>query len=349
YIPYQGGTTLVTPQYYTGDWVSLSDSTIPLSGNKVSIDLSSIPVSNYPIENASSGYLHNPIRFKIQQKSTNGTSLPPAIDYIEIYGDSTQYEIDLIPDWKISHSNARIKIQTVTGDHRTFKPHEELWSSMLLNTPTNTGVYLNTSLYTGIDSIPIDVVGYGEINRSGPYKSSFKNWTVSTLNAVAGSDAAGYFSTGSVYNVYPNPLFNNGFRPITSGEPNYYSGQVDGLIAQEVRIPSTYTGSHNILFDKQKVYRPKASSREKRIASYNGTAFDPTDNFSQKLKIYPGPTHDGTVGMEAYAPSGIATGYLQVTFDLQIQQGSGISVDLYGDITGTYNLPAEFFSEYRTV
>jgi hypothetical protein len=349
-VPFKGGDTIVAAQYSgvngweTFDSVTLSTSAID------SLDLTSFPVTSYPRTEGGVDYLSNPIRFRIDQRSTNGDSLPPAVESIEVFTSKSNVSIDMLPDWKQAKSNIKSKVYIQTGTFLTDDPTPQLWTSLLMNTPLTTGQYSNTIIYDESSSIPIDVIGTGEVTLNGPFRSSFKTFIDISRSGTVDSDAYQVFGGQPVFNFFPNPLFSDPFRQINSGETNYYTGLTEGYIAKDVRISNSYTGSHNIYLDKEAVYRPDTQARVNKINSYLGRTSSLNEEYVQNIKVYNnGLNHDGTVGIEAVIPSGIAVGDLKVTFDLQVKEGTGIAVSMIGSETNLYYLPGEFFREYRTV
>lgn len=349
-VPFRGGETIVTAQssglagWETHSSVTLSTGTIDL------LDLSSFPVVSYPRDEGGTDYLSNPIRFKIDQRSYDGDSLPPAVESIEVFASKANLHIDMLPDWKQVDDYVKSKVYVQTGTFLTDDPTPQLWSSLLFNTPTTTGEYASTIIADESASINISVVGTGEVNLRGPFGSSFKNFVDVSRSGVAGSDAFQAFGGQPTYNFFPNPLFSEGFRTLSTGDSNYYTGLSEGEIAKDLQLAATYTGSHTINLSKQSVYRPETQARVSKINSYLGRTSSPDEEYLQSVLVHDnGFLHDGTVGIEAVIPSGIATGDLKVTFDLEIAQGTGIEVTMVGSSTGSFALPGEFFRSYRTV
>lgn len=351
YAPFQGGVTTVNSQYSgAAGWTTYSSETIPLTGNTVVMDLTSMPVFSYPREDGGTDYLQNPIRFKIDQLSTLGDQLPPAIEFIELHADKSSYEIDMLPDWKLVNETVDVQFYVETGTLTKQDPTPELWSTLLYNTPTITGSYTGESLLDESSTIGINVVGTGEVLLQGPYRASFKNYVDVGLSGETGSAAYQYFGSDLVYNFFPNPLFSEGFETIQTGYTNYQTGLTEGEVARDIRLASTYTGTHRITLSKQAVYRPEVQARVSRINSYLGRTSSPQEEYLQSINIPASiHQHNGDVGIEAVIPSGIATGNLQVSFDIEIAKGSGVNVDLVGSSTGSFILPGESFRRYRSV
>jgi len=349
-VPFRGGETIVTAQSSgAAGWedysaVTLSTGTIDL------IDLTSFPVVSYPRSEGGTDYLSNPIRFKIDQRSYNGDSLPPAVESIEVFASKNNINLDMLPDWMQVGSVIKSKVYVQTGTFLTDDPKPGLWSSLLFNTPETTGQYADTDLYDETASRPVSVVGTGEVTLTGPFGASFKNFVDVARSGVAGSEAFNVFGGQPTFNFFPNPLFAQEFRVLSTGDLNYYTGISEGEIAASVQLASTYTGSHNIQLSKQSVYRPAAQARTAKINSYLGQTSTPNEEYVQSVYIYNnGNLHDGTVGIDAVVPSGIATGSLKVTFDLEMPQGTGIEVTMVGSSETSFYLPGEYFREYRTV
>ena len=349
-VPFQGGETIVTAQSSGVAGWEIQNSVTLSTGTVDSLDLSNFPVVSYPRTAGGTDYLSNPIRFKIDQRSYNGDSLPPAVESIEIFANKANLHIDMLPDWKQVGDYVQAKIYVQTGTFLTDDPTPQLWSSLLFNTPTVTGRYASTAIADESASIDVNVVGTGEVNLRGPFGASFKNFVDVSRSGVAGSEAFQAFGGQPTFNFFPNPLFSEGFRYLTSGDSNYYTGQSEGEIAKDLQLAATYTGSHNIELSKQSVYRPETQARVSKINSYLGRTSSPNEEYLQSVHILDnGLSHDGTVGIEAVIPSGIATGDLKVTFDLEIVQGTGIEVTLVGSSVTPFALPGEFFRTYRTV
>lgn len=351
YSPFQGGSTIVSSQYSGIErWITHSSISIPATGNSVVMDLTTMPVSSYPQSDGGTDYIHNPIRFKIDQFSTLGDQLPPAIEFIEVFADKSNYKMDMLPDWKLVGESVDVQFYIETGTLTKDDPKPELWTTVLYNTPTVTGNYTGLSLLDESSNININVVGTGEVLLQGPYHACFKNYIDVGLSGISGSAAYQYFGSDLVYNFFPNPLFSEGFSVLQTGSFNFYTGLTVGEIARDLRLVTTYTGSHNITLSKQAVYRPEVQARVARINSYLGRTSSPQEEYLQSILIPSSVhNHNGTVGIEAVIPSGIAIGNLQVSFDIEIAKGSGINVDLVGASTGSFILPGESFRSYRSV
>lgn len=350
FVPYNGGSTTVGAQYsgVTG-WTDFGSVTLS-TGNYASIDLSSMPVFAYPRSNFGVDYLSNPIRFKIQQSSTVGRALPPAVEYIEVFADKDKTSIDLLPDWKLNTSYSKIQVAIETGTFLSDDPVPETWSSLLLNVPLTTGVVAGVSFTDESRNIPINVVGSGEFIPGGPYRSCFKNYVEKTLTAFSGTEAYNIFGLTPQQNLFPNPLFSEAFRPITTGELRFVSGLTEGLLAEGTRISASYTGYYKVLYDALPVYRPENQALVSRINSYLGRTNSPGEEYVQSVYVYPtNTTHDGRVGIEALIPSGIATGNLLVSFDIEISKGSGVQVGVSGSSLQSYLIPGDLARTYRSV
>jgi len=350
YLPYKGGTTEVSAQYSgAAGWVDYSTTSLTGEGY-TSLDLSTFPVYTYPRENLGTDYFVNPIRFKIRQRSLQGNSLPPPVDSIAVFANKERLYIDLVPDWKTRDSYVTVKAAIQTGTFLGDDPVPERWSSFLVNTPYNTGVAVGNAFTDEAKNLNITVVGTGEFVLEGPYRSCFKNYTEGQLTALSGSEAFSYFGSAPTYNAFPNPLFENGFREIGTGESNYYTGLTEGELAESVRISSIYTGDFKVDYIKERTYRPEAQARVAKINSYLGNSATQLEEFVQTIDVYESSgTHNGRVGIEAVVPSGIASGNLLVSFDIQIAQGSGISLSCIGSLTGNYILPGDYFRNYSTI
>lgn len=349
YLPYKGGETKVYAQYsgQTG-WVDYSVSN--LTGDGVAtIDLNSFPVFSYPRQNLGTDYLSNPIRFKIEQKSFSGSFLPPPVGSITVSANKDRTSIDLLPDWKLQDSYVTVKATVQTGSFLTEDPVPERWSSFLVNIPYTTGLYTSFAFRDEAKNLPVTIVGTGEILTEGPYRSCFRTTTELPLFATSGSAAFDYFGSSLVYNFFTNPTFEEGFRQLTNLESNYYTGLTEGYLAEGIRIPATYTGVFKIDYERQRVYRPESQARQRRINSYVGYSTE-INEYVQNVKIYSDPSsHYGNAGIEAVVPSGIATGNLLISFDLQVAKGSGIQISAIGNSTSTYVLPGEYFRQYSNV
>lgn len=349
YLPYKGGITEVVSQYsgLTG-WIDYNSATLTGNGY-TSLDLANFPVYTYPRQDLGTDYFVNPIRFKIKQRSLLGSSLPPPVDSISIFANKERVNIDLLPDWKTRDSFVTVKAGVQTGTFLTEDPVPERWSSLLVNIPYTTGFAFGTPFNDEAKNLPIRIVGTGEFLLEGPYRSSFATYTEGLLTAVSGSDAFSYFGSTPVYNAFPNPLFEDGFREITTGESNFYTGLTDGELAAYTKISSTYTGTFKVDYIKERTYRPEAQARVNKINSYLGNSATQLEEFVQTVRVYPSDNiHNGRVGIEAVVPSGIASGNLIISFDIQIAEGSGVALTCIGTSTGNYFLPGEYFRDYST-
>jgi len=350
YIPYNGGETIVSSQYSGANGWTTYNSASVTTGRSASLDLTSLPVFAYPRQDYGTDYASNPIRFKIDQRSFSGNALPPAVEAIEVFATRESIKIDILPDWKLATASVESTISIETGTFFSDDPMPEIWSTLLVNAPTNTGIYRGTSFADEARSKTVSVLGTGEVILDGPYKTSFKNYLVTTGSATSGSVAYEYFGLTPQYNMFPNPLFSEGFRSITSGEARFVTGLTEGYLAANTEISRTYTGLFKILYDQEAVYRPEAQATVNRINSYLGRTSTPNEEYTQSVYIYPNTsTHNGRAGISAIVPAGIATGNLLVSFDIEMSKGSGINVNLSGLTTQSYVIPGQFIRSYKTI
>ncbi len=350
YVPFKGGTTVVYAQYSgaTG-WVS-STSTTLTGGSSAVIDLSSIPTTTYPRANGGTDYLYNPIRFKIDQKSTNGDALPPAVSWIEVFADKENTKIDLTPDWKMSNASKQITASLVTGGFKKEDPVPDRWTSFLFNAPVLTGyAYGNAFTDEGLLQSTISVVGTGELFQAGPYGYAYSTYAVFPFVAISGSQAYDIYGQANIYNAFPNGLYDHLFRAISTGESNFYSGMTNGFIAEYMRIPQSYTGNVQVRYSKDSIFRPLSAAKRARLAAYAGTI--PVDSdYTQGVYIAPiTGVHDGTVGIEAYTLSGIVTGLVNIEFDLYMPYGDALSLTAISASTGSWYLRGSDFRSFSTV
>ena len=194
-----------------------------------------------------------------------------------------------------------------------------------------------------------DIVGTGEVITSGPFNKAFKNFVDVSRVAESGSEAASYFGIQPTVNFFPNPLFSEGFRPVVSGEPNFYTGKTQGEIAANFYIPDVYTGNANITYSSIELYRPEAQATQARINTYLGVTTTPFQEFAQAVELFNLSGYHGTDGIQAQVPSGIATGNLKVSFDLQIEKGHSLDLIISGTSNSSYYLPGETFRDFRAV
>ena len=353
YKPYEGGTTIITAQYSgAGGWTDSVSATLTGRDYSTVLNLNTVPIYLYPRSDLGLDYLSNPIRFKIAQKSSNGNKLPPVVEWIELFASKDRVRIDLLPDWKVADITTDIKLAIESGSFTSDDPTPDNWTRLLVNIPYS-GNFSGQGITGFLDeayNIPIRIFGQGEVVPDGRYRSSYKNFVETTLTALlSGSEAYQYFGSTPTNNLFPNPIFDQGFRPVTSGEPRFSTGFTDGLLASSTQIPQNYTGTYKIDYIKDLIYRPEAQARANRINSINGNS-SILDEFAQGVYIYPNPTnHNGTAGIELYTPSGIATGSLLISLDVQIANGTEIELSLFSTTTGVYRLPGSLFRDYRTV
>ena len=355
YRPLAGGETIVTAQYFSheniGDPVDFASVTLTPETSRKEIDLSTFPVFSDPVETVFGQQLvsfTNPISFKISQRSYLGDSLPPPVDFIEVFASTSNFKIDLLPDWKLANSKTVVKFYPDVSAFDSFTTPSEVWTSSLLNVIDQTGL-VSTTLTDSSRASDIDVVGTGEVLISGPFGKSFRNFASVTRAAQSGTEAFDYFGGQPVTNFFPNPLFAEGFRPLVSGEPFYYTGQTVGEIASNFSIPDVYTGRSNIEYSSIELYRPEAQARQARINGYLGRTTTPLEEFAQSVHILSGSVYDGTDGIQAQVPSGIATGDLIFTFDLQIEQGESLDLVILGSPQKSFYLPGSYFRDFKTV
>ena len=351
YLPYKGGVTKVTAQYsgFTG-WVDSTNTTLSTSGAVANLDLSTIPIYNYPRTDGGTDYLFNPIRFKVEQRSYSGDSLPPAVDSIELIIDKERYQIDLIPDWKPSNSTVKVKVGLDTGTFSLEDPLPDLWTNILINTPSTTGVVSGTGFYDEAEDLPVVIQGTGEIFQDGPYQYCLQNYTNTTLVANSGTDAYSVFGNTPGKNIYPNPFFSLPFRQINNTESNYVTGLVNGQLSEYVYIPDKYTGTFKVDYLQEAVFRPENQARANRIKQYLGQQSTSNEEYVQSVYVYPSAnTHQGRVGLQLKVPDGIATGELDVTFDLMVEKGKGLSLLISGSNIKEYYIPGDYYRSFAPV
>ncbi len=333
YLPYDGGVTEIYAQYsgITGWQTASSSVVLSTSANVATLDLSDIPIFAYPRTNLGTDYTSNPIRFKIEQSSTNGLGLAPAVESIAVYANKEQYKIDLLPNWKPYNLSTNVEIGIDTGNFILQDPQPEVWTSFLFNTP-KTGTVLTTSIANGyfVDEskfeLPLHFSGSGEFVEGGYYGYCYKNYVILSGSAQTGSEASHIFGTALTSNYFPNPLFSQNFRPITSSELLAFGGTtVNGFLANYAYIPTGYTGIHLIDYSKEVVYRVKDQAIYNRVNSFLGNTLEEQTDYVQRVYVHSNAdslTLDRGAGIELYIPSGIASGQLLVGFDINITTGS---------------------------
>ncbi|MHA2063323.1 MAG: hypothetical protein ACXABY_02960 [Candidatus Thorarchaeota archaeon] len=359
FIPYNGGDTTITAQYSgSAGWTdsSVSQNVRGLNSPAV-LDLTTVPVFSYPRSDFGTNYTSNPIRFKIEQLSDNGTAPAPPVDFITLVASKEGAYLDIVPNWRPKDLPVTLQLGIRTGTFLTDDPKSDLWTSVLLNFPV-TGLHqVNQGAIfvdEGRSGIPVLVTGEaGELVAGGPFDTAFQTYTLNSGQAISGSTAATYFGTDLVENFFPNPLLDEGFRNV-SGEAQHYIGRSAGEIAQELFFVPAYTGQSTINFSKTEVFRPENQARVQRINSYLGRSQSPIQEYVQTVEVVPGSfsgTYDFDSGLEARIPSGIPSGQYLFSFDAQVTQGTGISVYATGDSanpTGWF-LPGELVRNYRPI
>lgn len=351
YLPYNGGDTTVSAQYsgVTG-WTTYSSTTLPHTGHAVRLDLTNLPIYLYPRTDGGIDYLDNPVRFKVDQYSYSGNGLPPALDYIEIFLDKEISILDILPNWKPASTDVTVRFGVETGSFITADPSPQIWSRFLFNTPATTGVMVGTTFTGEAKNLPIKVVGTGEINKDGPFGYSFKNYSAHFLSAITGSAAFDYFGSTPQSNLFLNPLFAEPFREIVTGEANFYSGLTNGYIASNCVINRSFTGDQKLDFSSLEVYRPENQAETNRINSYLGHTLSDQDEYVQHLYVYSSSSaHNGTAGLEAIIPSGIATGKLLIYVDLEVVQGTGAQLTISGSSISRFFVPYQLGFQTITV
>lgn len=333
YVPSRAGTTTIFTEYSGLTGWTVHNSTSLSTGFSTNIDLSNIPIYNYPRTDLGTDYCNNPIRFRIDQRSYSGYAIPPAVEAISVLADKERFELNIDSNWKPFNKTTIPTLTILTGKFATNDPVPDAYTSYLFNVPTSTG-----RLATGIafydetsNSLPVRTIGgTGEIFLGGPYRAFYKNYSLFAVNALTGSVAETVFGADSVDQLYPNPTFDSAFRTIQTGEARYYTGLTAGKLSEYVEIGTFYTGLFRIDFNQNQIFRTISSENSRSRIGY-GQAPDPIIDYAQGAKIYPSTyTHQGNVGFEAFVPTGIASGNLLVTFDLQISQGSGVAIYISG-------------------
>ena len=328
YIPYKGGTTTVGV-FYSGQtgWTDAGLSEI-LDTNYSSqvIDLSTIPIYSYPRTDAGSRHTSNPIKFKITQQS-NGVAPAPAVSEITLTAASEQAYLDLLPDWKLAAYSSKILIGLDQGKFLESNPSQEVWSTLLINAPRTLG-----AIYSLTDDVGNSVSLTGSVIPEGRFKSSIRNYVITSGQAVAGSDASQYFGSNYVSNFSPNPYLDGNFRPVEQ-DAQYVTGRCYGELAENVTIPTNYTGLGIVNYFKQATHRV---DRQSLINDYLLSTSSSTENYVQQVYI-PANTFAGTYagdeGAEITIPSGIVTNNVIVSFDVQVNSGTGLYVYVTGDAT----------------
>lgn len=332
YMPYKGGVTEVYAQYSGADgWQSASSVVLSHTNSVAVLDLSSVPIYSYPRTNQGIDYATNPIRFKIDQYSYDGLGLPPAVEAITVYADKEQYKIDLLPNWKPYNLSTKVSIGIDTGNFVIQDPQPDTWTSFLFNTPKQ-DTLLTTANSNGFFTdeskfeLPLYFHGSGEFVKGGYYDYCYKNHILHSGSAITGSEASQIFGSNPVSNYFPNPIFSQNFRPITSAEILAFAGTtLNGFLANYAYIPTGYTGIHRIDYSKEVVYRLDTQAEYNRVNSFLGNTLEEQTDYVQRVYVYPNSdtiTLDRAAGIELYVPSGIATGNLVVGFDINITTGS---------------------------
>lgn len=354
FVPYQGGTTTVTVQYsgVNGFTDAVSNTITSTSSNPFTLDLSSVPVYTYPRGDLGSRSSSNPIRFKITQSSSNGQSPPPSIDYIELTASKTTPYLDIFPNWKRTNAPVNVTMSVKTGDYILGDPETDRWTSLLINVPGDVGLITGSAIVDqSTHRYPVYVQGTGQIEMGGRYGYHYSNYIYTSGSAQTGSQAETYFGNSPVENFFPNPLFEN-YRSVIS-EPQYITGRVFGEIAADVYIPSLYTGRSSVTYSAESVIRPESLARVNRINRILGRSTATPLEYVQSVNCpatASSGVHDGTVGLEARIPSGIATSNMLIDVDLQISQGSSLALYLSGALTPrSWTIPGEDFRTYRQV
>lgn len=341
FTEYQLGSSVVTAQYSgAAGWVD-SSSSIELVGqtSPYSLSLTNIPVSSYKDNNTSLPGINNPLRFKISQ-SSNGVSPSPQIEEIQVICNKSLSLLDIYPTWKPANSPTKINLGIDASLHRSYRPLQDTWSTLLINVPNSTG------LFTGIDSVPFGkhFTCQGEIVLGGRFGHILNNHQFTYSTATTGSDAEIQLGSDPVLNLFYNPDLDEGYyNAMTS--PFSITGRTNGYIAGGLNISHTYTGNAIVSFLKKPTYRPAYRAR-------NASQSTTISEFTQEVYVPPGTCHhyDGTEGIVVHIPSGICPSDILFSADIQLMKGNQLTVYatgtnvtpvstlVYANSTGIYNV-----------
>lgn len=345
FVPYRNGETTLYSRYYseaiTG-WVDFSSVTLSDKTSPLYVDLNAFPLASYPD-------FENLISFKIVQES-NGTGLPPVLNAISVYGNKNNSYLEVMPNWKPATHATKHKLRVKEKEFRNEDPYREVWSSFLLNSPLVTG---NTNGFT--DDIGNFITATGEIIRGGRFDTAFRNYTITSGVAISGSEAEAFFGRDIyVSNFFPNPFLEGEYRTIT-GESTYVDGRSIGNLAENLYIPSTYTGRSIVEYSKQRVARLDREAALNRINAYSNNSLEINNQYVQSVYMVAntsyGGTYDGTEGIEISVPSGIATPNCFFNFDLEVPKGDYLEIDVSGDVSSfnKLTLNGNLFRTYSNI
>lgn len=323
FTPYKNGQTTLYARYFDEDsslWVDEISETLSGKSSPLIMDLNNFPIKSYP--NSS-----NLISFKIVQES-DGIGLPPVLDEISIYSNKDNAYLNIQPNWKpVTHASEHL----LSIEERSFKdqdPYKEVWSSLLINVPGKLG---NTTGF--IEDTNLKVETTGEIIQAGRFGFALRNYVVTSGIAIEGSAAEDYFGRGVyVSNFFPNPFLEGPYRTLT-GEPSYVEGKSFGQLASNLFIPTEYTGSSVINYRKKQVSRLNQEAILNRINRYSNNSLSVDNQYVQSIETVPtslSNLYEGNEGIEIRIPSGIVTPNSFFNFDLQIEKGQKLKVDVTG-------------------
>ena len=324
FIPYkQGSTTVVFQTSGQTGWEDGPSINLALVDTPYTLDISSVSTKSYGYITGSR--LSNYSRLKITQQS-NGVSPPPPLEEATlICTPATQTTLDIYPNWKPINQSSKILLGIDSSKFVYERPRQELWSTLLINSPLTTGS--NSGVYDEVNSLFLS--GTCETVIGGNYGTYVKNYIRIPAYAVTGSDAEDYFGLNvPVYNIFPNQYLSEYFSPVNSLS-NCVTGRSVGDIAAHCFIPANYTGKNIVNYIKQPVYRPIKQAEYNRYNLISGNSSNSLNEYGQRLFIPANTsngTYDGTEGIEFRIPSGIATDNVLVTVYTQITEGTGLYV-----------------------
>lgn len=326
FIPYSGGSTVVTAQYSgSAGWVDSSSISLVGQSSPYNLSLTSIPVYTYSSGEYS---IDNYLRFKIVQTS-NGTSPSSPVESIAIYSNASSSLLDIYPTWKAANLTRKVYLGINNSEFYSTPTELQKWSTTYIKADNSTGEI--SSITNEVNDSAVN--GNGEIIIGGNYDTLIRNFRFDTITAISGSSAESIFGRDPVYNIFENEYLSLNYTPVEFA--NYYvTGRVYGNIASDSYIPSLYTGNAIINYLKKSVHRPASQTSFSRF----NHIFDSSQQEYAQLVYIPEntcSTYNGTEGIEFKIPSGIAVGNLLATFDIQFNQGSGLYISSTGSVSST--------------
>ena len=355
FIPYTGSSNTVVVAQYSGaaGWTDGPSVTINAGRSPTTIDLTTIPVFRNSRSASTHNRVKNPLRFKIIQAS-NGFIPAPPIDYINFSARTEKALLDVLPNWKPVNASAKIKFAVDREVADNLLADASINSTFVLNSPLTTGTYLNALITTEDTVLEHNVLstGYVDVVYGGFNSTAIQTFTRTMLAAQIGTPASAVLGVSPVTNCFYNSDLEGGYSNVSTF-PNFVTGKSFGQLAGGLKINAQYTGLSQVYFEKLQIFKADTAASDFRQNAAQGRSQTQQLTHVQSVRVPPNTfvgSHDASCGFEVCIPSGICSGTLMFTADIQVQAGSGLYVYATGiNVRGTpsWNIDGSHYRSFR--